>query len=93
MFHECDRECEAYTDKDHPIPGRWEIEGMKFRRCPKIMIDPAVGWYITAYNFYKNGITPNGEGWQQESNKYVEAMEFIDAKIAEHQRENAPNGK
>lgn len=66
---------------------------MKFRRCPTSTVPPETWTFIQAFSFYKNGITPNGKGWMQESNKYVQAMCFIDGKINERQREIDKNGK
>lgn len=94
MFHECDRDCKAYVDRDHPLPGRWQIGEWKFRRCPKSTIDdPSIFEFIEAYNWLADGITPNGIGYLHEANKYVEAMSFIRTQVAEHAREQAENGR
>jgi hypothetical protein len=80
-------DCEKYKDKDHPAPGRWQIEEWKFNRCPLTYIDKSTNWWIKAYNLYKDGHMPNGYGWGKESGKFCMVMNFINQKIVSHQKD------
>ena len=91
LFHQCDEECIEFSDKDHPIPGRWTIDGRKFSRCPKVGIDINVYAWTRAYSLYKNSVLPNSGGWLDQAEKFISIMLFIDAKVESHKRE--ANGK
>lgn len=91
LFHECDEECQEYTDKDHPLKKRWQIGEQFFRRCPISTIDKNVYLWITAYNLFKNGILPNAGGWLDQSTKFVDVICFIDSEIMKHNKEK--NGR
>ena len=84
MFHECDVECGEYKDKDHPIENRWNIDRWSFRRCPSVYVEEDTYMIMSLFNFMEKGITPNNVGCLGESNKYMQAMNYISCKIAEH---------
>lgn len=74
-----DRGCVA----DSPIPDRWQIGDHKFQRCPKKEVSADIQVFIIAYNFFKQGILPNAGGWLNQSHKFLQAVQFIDAEVAE----------
>lgn len=86
-------DCERYKDKDHPIKGRWEVEQWKFNRCPLTYVPNTVWVWVKAYNFYKSGILPNGNGWLKETNKFIEIILFIERKISEDLKEKNAKSK
>lgn len=90
LLHECDKECSAYSDKDHPCGHVWVIGEWKFNRCPKSQIDTSIYWFVSAFRHYRNGILPYPGGWMSQPKKYIEAMEFIEVTIAQH--ENKKDG-
>jgi hypothetical protein len=36
---------------------------------------------------YEKGFLPNGTGWMNQPNKFIEVMAFIDSELSKHQRE------
>lgn len=75
-------------EKDSPIPGKWKIGDYSFNRCPLVIMDKRANWYITAYNFLKDGILPNDGGWLDQPNKFIEAMNFIESEINKSVKED-----
>ena len=67
---------------DSPIPGRWEIEGEAYQRCPVRLVSSVSCEYLQAYGIYKNGFLPNGGGWINESAKFIQAMQTIEKQLA-----------
>jgi len=63
---------------DTPIPGRWQIDGKSYSRCPMAMATSQSYDYVSAYNLFKNGYLPNGSGWVRESKKFLQAMQVIE---------------
>ena len=47
-------------------------------RCPLMMITPLSYEYIKAFSFYEKGCFPNGVGWLNESNRYIQAMLILE---------------
>lgn len=78
LLHKCDAECEIYKDKDSPIPGHWQIREWKFQRCPLVYVDESIFWFIRAHGFLQHGILPNEGGWLNQTNKFIQAMSYID---------------
>jgi len=76
-------------DADSPIPGKWNIDGWKFQRCPNLMVTRESFEYIQAYNFYKNGFLPNAGGWLDQPAKLLDAFNIIDREAAKMMREEA----
>ncbi len=52
-------------------------------RCPIKIVTPLSWEYIKAFNFYEKSILPNGKGWLEESNKYLQAMMILKNKFTE----------
>lgn len=91
MFHDCDSDCKEYKDKDYFFD-KWEINGIKYKRCPLIYVTEDVSFWIKAYQMYKNGYLLNNGGWASHSNKYIEIMIFIDNQMNKYQNEVNKNG-
>lgn len=87
MFHVCDLECKEFTNKDHPIPGRWVLGEEEFDRCPRTYLTEDVTEWILGYRMFKNGFPPNDGGWIRWPSKYLEVMYFIDSEMAKHERQ------
>lgn len=41
---------------------------------------------VRAYGMYKAGFLPNGNGWNNETNKYMDAMSVIDNALQKRNR-------
>ena len=52
-----------------------------------------MGGWITAYEMFKMGFLPNQGGWLNQSNKFIEVMQFINIKINEITKEKLNGGK
>lgn len=53
----------------------------KHFRCPLKLIN-SISWeYIAAFSLYQKSILPNGKGWMNESQKYLDAMTVLDNEI------------
>jgi hypothetical protein len=74
-----DRGCE----KDSPVPDRWQLDEYRFQRCPKKEVSADIQLFIVAYNFFKQGVLPNTGGWLDQSHKYLQAVQFIDAEVSD----------
>jgi len=75
--HTCDDRMkeERGCDKDGIIP--FWMDGNPVMRCP-ITLVTSISWeYIKAYGFYEKNLLPNGTGYQNESNKYIQAMMLL----------------
>lgn len=94
MFHTCDSECKDYRETDYPIPGRWQIGEWKFNRCPSTYLTEVVDGWLVTYRMFKNGFLPSNDGWLKQSNKFIQFMNFIDAEVTSHNKEQAEkNGR
>lgn len=72
-----DRGCE----KDSPIPGRWVVGGYESQRCPiKITNIDSFEW-LRAYQRYEKGYLPNEGGWIDQSAKFNDIIDIIEAEI------------
>ena len=70
--HTCDDKLkeERGHDKDGIIP--FMVGEKRVFRCPLTFIT-SISWeYIKAFSFYP--LLPNGEGWNNESNKFIQAI-------------------
>ena len=63
--------------EDKGIVPFW-IEEKPYYRCPLKLITPLSYEYIKAFNFYQKSILPQGRGWLEENDKFLEAMVVID---------------
>lgn len=59
----------------------WYIGNKQYRRCPLKIVPKGIWEYIRAYSFYKQGILPHGRGWLNESDKFLTAMDAIEAEV------------
>ena len=62
-------------DKKGIVP--FLVGGERVFRCPLTFIYPITWEYIRAYGFYEQGFLPNGKGWANESNKFVQAISIF----------------
>lgn len=51
--------------------------GMVYR-CPLTFVENSTWNFIKAYRFYEKNILPNGNGYMNESNRYVQAMMLLE---------------
>ena len=70
--------------RDSIIPGRWEIDGVTYSRCPISIMDKNYYWYVRAHNFMNHGMLPYNLGWMQHPNKFIEAMSFISKELSKN---------
>ncbi len=89
LFHKCDYECNGHRDKDHVIPGRWEIDGVKYSRCPLVYLTNDIFTAGMYYKMFKSGFMPNQGGWTMQSNKFIQTVTFIDEVIKKWQTTNS----
>lgn len=82
--HKCStsEKIENGCTKDSPIKDRWKIDDFISLRCPKSLITNVSYEYLEAYTLFKLGILPNGDGWINESKKFIDAMRIIQSEIA-----------
>lgn len=58
-------------------------------RCPLKQIS-ALSWeYLRAFSFFQKGFLPNGSGWGNESDKFLEAMQYISNRVSDIEDELA----
>ena len=88
LLHQCDHDCEEYKDKDHPIPGRWFINGEEYNRCPLVYVEDDYSFLAVAYKMFGNGFLPNNGGWTQQSNKFIQSIMFMDDLIMKYRCEH-----
>lgn len=58
------------------------IDGKRVFQCPLTLIAPLSYEYIKAFSFYEKQFLPNGQGWINESNKYLQAMMLIESTLS-----------
>jgi len=63
---------------DSPIPGRWEVAGERYSKCPLKLITQTSYDLMQAYWLFKEKFLPNGIGWLGESSKFLQAMQVIE---------------
>ncbi len=80
-------------DEDSPIPGKWNVRGWSFQRCPNKVVKQESFQYIEAYNFFKNGFLPNDGSWQDQSAKLLNAFRIIENEIGRLTKEESKNDK
>ena len=83
-FQKQDRGCL----EDSPIPQRWRIGVHESNRCPRRIATIESCEYLVAYQLYREGNFPNGIGWINETNKFLEAMMLIDNIMRENKNVN-----
>lgn len=81
------RKCTPEQKADHgfcsdsPIPKKWQIGDWTFQRCPLTLVTQQSVEYLNAYPDYKKGVLPNGPGWMDETEKFMQAMRIIDREV------------
>ena len=78
---------------DSPIPDRWQIGKYTFQRCPGQLVTRQSADYIKAYNWMKRNQLPGGLPWDQQSVKFLQAMDVIEAEIVRQQKEEMERAK
>ena len=75
--HSCDDKLkeERGHDREGIIP--FLVDGKRIFRCPLTIITPLSYEYLKAFNFYEKAILPNGKGWNEENNKFIQAMMLL----------------
>ena len=62
-----------------------DANGIVFDRCPNYYIHRAASWLDDAfelYHWYKSGFLPGHGSWQDQPNKYIEVIRYIDQLVA-----------
>jgi hypothetical protein len=67
---------ERGCEKDGIVPFYFEDE--KYFRCPLKLISPLSWEYLRAFSFYQKNILPQGKGWLEESQKFLDAMIILE---------------
>lgn len=75
--------------ENSPIEGRWKIENIELQRCPLSQVTYQSRLYLEAYTLFKLGILPNGDGWMNESKKFMDAMRIIQREVSLSENKNA----
>lgn len=68
-------------EEDSPVKNKWQIGEWKFQRCPVQFVKRQSVAYMEAYPLFKLGVMPNGQGWLNESKKFLQAMHIIEKEI------------
>jgi len=71
----------------------WEVNGERFYRCPLKIIPGWIWDYVKAYPLYQNGMLPNGTGWLNESDRFLQAMTIIENESAKIANAKVKKGK
>lgn len=61
-------------------------------RCPLMLITPLSWDYIKAFSFFEKGSYPNGNAWNKESNKYIQAMMLLQNEFGRKSKEKLDAG-
>ena len=75
--HSCDDKLkeERGHDREGIIP--FLVDGKRIFRCRLTILTPLSYEYLKAFNFYEKAILPNGKGWNEENNKFIQAMMLL----------------
>ena len=90
--HECDETLQKERGCEAPGIVPFYIEDDKYFRCPLKLITPVSWEYIKGFSLYDKGILPNGFGWINESQKFLDAMVIIENEMARMELEAAKKG-
>ena len=90
-------DCDDTLKKERGCAGKgvvpfW-IEDKPVFRCPLTLIAPLSWEYIKAFNFYEKALLPNGNAWQNESNKFIQAMMVLDNEFSKIKAESLKKKK
>ena len=98
LYPELDcRNCDSVLKKergcqDDGIIPYWIHEEMKFR-CPLTFIEGITWEYVKAFSFFEKNITPNGRGFLNESDKYIQSMLILENNFNKWRKEDSKNKK
>lgn len=73
-----------YCDDTNPAPfPKWQVKhrGITILESKTCLLPMLEGWcleFFKLYRHYKNGIFPTNDGFLEQSNYYIEAMELIE---------------
>ena len=63
------------------------IDGEEIWKCPLTFIDSEVSQSLSIWAGYKKGFLPDDGSYLDQSNRFVEYMEFLDANQSKYERE------
>jgi hypothetical protein len=66
-----------------------EENGKYAYKTPMELISQLSWRYIRAYEMFDKGFLPNGKGWMEESNKYVQSMQLVSNEFIRCQNEKS----
>jgi len=82
-----ERGCET----DSPIKGAWTLDEWELERCPLKIVTRQSLEYVRAYILFEKGFMPNKGGWMDQSAKFIDAMEIVEAEISKMRKEAEKN--
>ena len=62
-------------------------------RCPLTFITDFSWTMIKTYGFYEKGFLPNGKGWGEETNKFIQAMMVLENEFNKQKNKVIENGR
>jgi len=72
--------------EDSPTPKKWQVKEWTFQRCPLTVVTQQSIDYLNAYPLFKIGVLPNGKGWLNETEKFLQAMRVIEKEARNMER-------
>jgi hypothetical protein len=80
------------------LPGKkaatpYIIDGEEIWKCPITFIDAEVSQVLTIWSGYKKGFLPDEGSYLDQSNRFVEYMEFLDSNQGKYEREEMKRTK
>ena len=76
--HTCDDILKKERGHDEKGIVPFWVDGVQVFRCPLTFISRQTWDYIKAYGLYEKGNLPNGIAWNNESNKFIQAMMILE---------------
>jgi len=90
--HTCDEKLREERGHDKAGIIGFRIGRERIFRCPLMLITPLTYEYVKAFSFYEKSILPNGKGWQEESQKYTQAMLVLDSEFSKIRNKENKDG-
>ena len=91
------RECDDVLKRERGCTKKgilpFYINGEAVFRCPLKLVTATSWEYIKAYRFYKDGFLPNGAGWANESEKFLDAMAVISNEVDKAEQEKLKSAR
>ena len=69
------------------------IDGEEIWKCPLTFIDAEVSQVLTIWSGYKKGFLPDDGPFLDQSNRFVETVEFLDSNQGKYEREEMERTK